>query len=161
MLFYESVVKVMALPDEFKKENVNSIMIYHYVEELIGSYKTFMEQIYSDEEITLIESSFLIRIKFLGKCNQIDLVEIFHMSEGYVARILKKFDELNLIERREDPANRRKKIVTLTEKGDMKAEKILKQMNMWEENVMGSMNSHEREILKESLFKIVIQTEKF
>lgn len=151
----------MTLPEEFKKENINRIMIYHYVEELIGSYKSFMAEIYNDEEITLVESSVLIRIKFLGKCNQIDLVEIFHMSEGYVAKILKKFDDLNLIDRKEDSTNRRKKIVTLTQKGDEKAEKILKQMNMWEENVMASMNSHEREILKKSLFKIVIQTEKF
>ena len=149
----------MTLPKEFNEKNIEKIRIYHYVEELIGSYKTHIEQTYIDEEISIMEYPFLLRIKFIGKCNQIDLVEIFHISEGYTAKILKKFETLKLIERKEDPKNRRKKIVTLTEKGNLKAEKILKATDKWEDNVTKTLNKQEKETLKKLLYKTVKQTE--
>lgn len=150
------------LPNQFQKENIDNIRIYHYVEELIRSYKEFMEQIYDDKEITLVESSFLIRISFLGNnCTQKDLVEIFRMSEGYTAKILRKFEDLKLIERYENPKNHRIKIVQLTQKGENKARDILKQMDLWEEKVMNSMDANQRNLLKRSLFMIVSETEKF
>ena len=150
----------MTLPKEFNKENIEKIRIYHYVEELIGSYKTHIEKTYIDNEISIVEYAFLLRIKFIGKCNQIDLVEIFHISEGYTAKILKKFETLNLIERKEDPNNRRKKIVTLTPKGNQKVEKILKATDTWEKNVTKTLNKEEKQTLKKLLYKTVKQTEK-
>ncbi len=150
----------MTLPKEFNKENIEKIRIYHFVEELIGSYKTHIEKTYIDNEISIVEYAFLLRIKFIGKCNQIDLVEIFHISEGYTAKILKKFETLNLIERKEDPNNRRKKIVTLTPKGNQKVEKILKATDTWEKNVTKTLNKEEKQTLKKLLYKTVKQTEK-
>lgn len=152
----------MTLPKEYNEDNINNIRIYHYVEELIRSNKAYMESIYDDEEITLIESAFLVRISFLGNtCTQKDLVEIFRVSEGYNAKILRKFEDLKLITRYENPENHRIKIVKLTGKGRTKAEHILTLMDTWEENVMKQMDEKQRNNLKRGLYNLVKESEKF
>ena len=112
----------MTLPKQFSKDNTENIRIYHYVEELIGSFKGYVGGMFDDDEITFSESSLLIRIHFLGQCGQNDLVETFKASEGHVSRILRKFEDLELIERFENPQNHRKKIVKLTDQGQKIAE---------------------------------------
>lgn len=43
-----------------------------------------------------------------------------------------KFEDMGFITRKEDPENRRQKIVKLTEKGMEKTDKILAYINKWE-----------------------------
>ncbi len=143
----------MSLPSQFKKENYNNILIYHYVEELISSFVEFADKNLKDDIISTNNLRFLLRIRFADKTTQKDLVNLFKVSNGYTAKILQNFEENKLITRFEDPTNRRQKIVELTPKGMEKTDAILEHIIIWENN--HNLNDDEIETLKRLLFKFL------
>lgn len=145
----------MTLPSQFKKENAENIFIYHYVEEMVGDYGKYIREVFHDENITPTELPFLIRIRFNDKPTQKDLVELFKVSEGYTAKLLRKFEDLGYITRKEDPSNRRKKLVKITKKGIEKTDELIKLIDNWEIKVTSNMSSEEVKLLKRLLFKVV------
>ena len=145
----------MALPEQFQKENSENIFIYHYVEEMIANYGKFIRDLLDETEITRAEIPFLIRVRFSQKTTQKELVELFKVSEGYTAKLLRKFEDLGYITRREDPSNRRQKIVELTDKGMKKTDELIKMIDEWERKVTSEMSDDEVKLLKSLLFKVV------
>ena len=150
----------MELPNQFIEENPEDIRIYHFVEELVGSFKNYIDRDFADDDISLVELPFLLRIRFSNEGTQKELVNLFKVSDGYTAKFLRRFELAGLIERIEDPSNRRRKLVKLTEKGIKRTDKILKYIDYWEETVMDGMDDGERKALKKALFKLVLNTEK-
>ena len=145
----------MTLPKQFNKDNSENIFIYHYVEEMIANYGKYIDETFDDEDISKAELPFLIRIRYSEKTTQKELVELFKVSEGYTAKLLRKFEDLGYITRCEDPTNRRKKIVELTEKGFEKTEELIKLIDDWEINVTSKMTDSEVKLLKRLLYKVV------
>ena len=145
----------MTLPSKFKKDNIENIFIYHYVEEMIASYGKYIDEAFDDEDITKAELPFLIRIHYSDRTTQKELVEVFKVSEGYTAKLLRRFEDKGYITRREDPSNRRKKIVEITDKGAEKADDLIGLVNGWEMNVTSNMTGEEVRLLKSLLFKVV------
>lgn len=144
------------LPEQFKKGNEENIFIYHYIEELVTDYSNFLENSFEDEEITLIETPYLLRIRFVGKTTQKELVNVFKVSEGYAAKLLRKFEDKELIERYEDPTNHRRKIVKLTDKGIKKADKISEMVQNWENETTTNLTEEELKTLKRLLYKLIV-----
>ena len=151
----------MTLPSQFNEENAENIRIYHFVEELVGSFKNFIVEDFDDEDITIVELPFLLRIRFSTEGTQKELVNLFKVSDGYTAKLLRRFELAGLIERIEDPSNRRRKLVKLTDKGIKKTDKILKYIDYWEDVAVDGLDEEEIKILKKSLFKLVLNIEKF
>ena len=151
----------MVLPGQFKEENAENIRIYHFVEELVGSFKNFIENDFEDEDISLVELPFLLRIRFSNEGTQKELVNLFKVSDGYTAKLLRRFELAGLIERIEDPSNRRRKLVKLTEKGIKKTDKILKYVDYWEDVAVEVLEEDEKKLLKKALLKTVLNIEKF
>jgi len=145
----------MTLPNQFKKENSESIFIYHYLEEMIANYGKYLDEVFDDDNITKSELPFLLRIRFTEKTTQKELVELFNVSEGYTAKLLRKFEDCGIITRHEDPANRRIKIVELTNKGILKTDELMELISNWEKNVTSGMSEEEIKLLKRLLFKVV------
>lgn len=146
----------MKLPKQFQEENKQNIFIYHYVEELISNYGEYLKENYSDEDLTRKELPFLIRIRFSDNTTQQELVELFKVSDGYTAKLLRKFENLEFITRIEDPTNRRRKIVKLTPKGIEKTDQLIKIISNWEKNITTKITENEYETLKTILFKLLI-----
>ncbi len=145
----------MTLPNQFKKENIQNILIYHYVEELISDFTDYSNESFFDEDITLTELPFLLRIRFVDKSTQKDLVRLFKVSDGYASKILRKFEDKGYIKRKEDPQSRRRKIVELTDKGTEKTDEILNHINEWEMQHASKMSPDEMESLKNLLFRFL------
>ena len=122
---------------------------------MIASYGKYINDIYDDEDITKSELPFLIRIRYSDKTTQKELVELFKVSEGYTAKLLRKFEDKGYITRCEDPSNRRKKIVELTEKGKVKTDDFIGVIDEWEKIVTSDMTGEEVSLLKRLLFKVV------
>ena len=142
----------MTLPRQFKKENSQNILVYHYVEEMVSDFGEYTTEHYVDEDITSAELPFLLRIRCVDKSTQKDLVDLFHVSNGYASKILRKFEDKGLIIRFEDPESRRRKIVKLTDEGIRKTDKILEHISQWENS---HMDVEELETLKKLLFKFL------
>ena len=151
----------MTLPSQFNEENAENIRIYHFVEELVGSFKNFIENNFEDDDITLVELPFLLRVRFSNEGTQKDLVNLFKVSDGYTAKLLRRFELVGLIERIEDPSNRRRKLVKLTDKGIKRTDKILKYIDYWEDTALKGLDEEEIKVLKKALFKTVLNIEKF
>lgn len=145
----------MSLPPQFKKENIENILIYHYVEEMISNYGKYIITQLNDEDITRTELPFLLRIRFGEKTTQKELVELFKVSEGYTAKILRIFEEKNYIQRYENPENHRIKIVKLTPKGIEITNKYIEYIKNWEKKVTSNMSPEEVQTLKKLLYKVV------
>ena len=146
----------MTLPGQFKEENTQNIFIYHYVEEMMANYGEYLKEIFDESEITRKEIPFLLRIRFSENTTQKELVELFKVSEGYTAKLLRKFEDLGYIERHENPKNRRIKIVELTSRGIEKTDGLIDIVSTWEENVTSNMTDDEVATLKKLLFKVVL-----
>ena len=151
----------MTLPSQFNEENAENIRIYHFVEELVGSFKNFIENNFEDDDITLVELPFLLRVRFSNEGTQKELVNLFKVSDGYTAKLLRRFELVGLIERIEDPSNRRRKLVKLTDKGIKRSDKILKYIDYWEDTALKGLDEEEIKVLKKALFKTVLNIEKF
>lgn len=137
-------------------KNPENIFIYHYVEELISSYGSYYESNLNDNDLTLKEFSVLLRIRFQGVATQHDLVELFKVSGAYIAKLLRKFENQGYIARKEDPENRRKKLVKMTDEGIKKTDEIIEVIQNWEDKVTASISEDEIKTLKEILFKITM-----
>lgn len=150
----------LPLPSQFIEENPEDIRIYHFVEELVGIFKNFIVNDFEDEDITIVELPFLLRIRFSNEGTQKELVNLFQVSEGYTAKLLRRFEVAGLIERIEDPSNRRRKLVKLTDKCIKRTDKILKYIDYWEETALDGLDDDEVKVLKKALLKLVLNTEK-
>ena len=137
-------------------ENPENIFIYHYVEELISSYGSYYESNLNYNDLTLKEFSVLLRIRFQGVATQHDLVELFKVSGAYIAKLLRKFENHGYIARKEDPENRRKKLVKLTDEGIKKTDELIEVIQNWEDKVTAGISEDEIKTLKEILFKITM-----
>ncbi len=136
-------------------ESPENMFLYHYVEELISEYHSYYELNLKDKDLTVKEYAVLLRIRFLGKSTQHDLVNLFGVSGAYMAKLLKKFEDEAYIERIENPENRRKKIVELTEKGIEKTDKLVEIIDGWEKEATSNLTEDELVILKKLLSKII------
>lgn len=140
-------------------KNPQKIFFYHYVEEIISNYGTYFNRVLKDNNMTIKELSVLLRIRFDDIATQQDLVDVFNVSGAYIAKLLRKFEDKGYIKREEDPKNRRKKIVMLTEKGIEKTDELIKVIDDWEMEVTSYLTEDEITTLKNILFKIIIREE--
>lgn len=145
----------MTLPKQFKKGNETDIFIYHYVEEMVSDFGKHLDETFDERDITKAEFPFLLRIRFKEKTTQKDLVELFKVSEGYTAKILRKFEDKGYITRMEDPTNRRRKIVELTRKGIEKTDELTAIVDEWENSAAKNLTEDELKTLKKLLFKLL------
>ena len=137
-------------------ENPENIFIYHYVEEMISSYGSYYESNINNQDLTLNEFSILLRIRFQGVATQHDLVKLFKVSGAYIAKLLSKFEEYGYIIRKEDPQNRRKKLVKLTDDGIRKTDELIDLIQGWEDKVTANISEEELKTLKKILYKITM-----
>ena len=135
--------------------NPENIFLYHYVEEMISDYGTFFNSNLKDQNMTIKELSVLLRMRFDDISTQNDLVEVFNVSDAYIAKLLRKFEDNEYITRMEDPQNRRKKIVKLTQKGMKKTDELIEVIDEWERKVTSDLTDEEITALKNILFKII------
>uniref|UniRef100_UPI003890D915 MarR family winged helix-turn-helix transcriptional regulator n=1 Tax=Methanobrevibacter sp. TaxID=66852 RepID=UPI003890D915 len=110
----------------------------------------------NNNDLTLKEFSVLLRIRFQGVATQHDLVKLCKVSGAYIAKLLRKFEDHGYIARKEDPENRRKKLVKMTDDGIKKTDEIIEVIQNWEEKVTSSISEDEIKTLKEILFKITM-----
>ena len=66
---------------------------------------------------------------------QEELANNFHMNESTIARALRKLEDSGTVQRKVDNQNRRKKIITVTEKGKSIVNTIKKKDEKWEEQI--------------------------
>lgn len=96
---------------------------------------------------------YIIYIYDNPKCSQEDIVNMFCQSKGNIAKVLKKLEDEGYIKREVNPKNRRKYMLTTTEKGNKLVPKIRQISRDWEVEVG---LTEEDDLLKERIKEIAI-----
>lgn len=86
-------------------------------------------------------------------CSQEDLVNMFSQSKGNIAKVLKKLEDCGYVKRQITPENRRKYMLTTTEKGNKLVPKYRQISKEWEKEV-GITDSDEE--LRKRIMEIAI-----
>ena len=109
--------------------------------------------------ITSGEVPFLFVLNEHDKITQKELSYSLRTSEGLTTRVLKSIEEKGYVTREVDKKNKRRKIITITPKGQESATKIKKYQKEWENKVFEFLTDNEfnefKSILKNSLIKSI------
>ncbi|MGB9978236.1 MarR family winged helix-turn-helix transcriptional regulator [Methanobacterium sp.] len=107
--------------------------------------------------ITGGQFQFLMGLAREDGITQEDLANSFHMNESTIARALRKLEDAGMVQRNVDENNRRKKIITVTEKGKTAVDNVRKADKKWEERIQ-SLSLDEKNKLKELLSALAIES---
>ncbi len=88
---------------------------------------------------------------------QEELANRFHLNESTIARALRKLEDAGMVQREVDENNRRRKIITVTEKGRAAVDSISEIDQKWEEKVQ-SLSADEKIKLKEMLQVLAVES---
>ena len=96
-------------------------------------------------------------LRFLGKndgCRQKDIAERYYLRAASVSTILNVMERDGLIERKINPHSRRETLVFLTEKGRQKLVQVEEFYKTIEQEIFGTFDDEEFEVLMEKLEKV-------
>lgn len=107
--------------------------------------------------ITGGQFQFLMGLAREDGITQEELASNFHMNESTIARALRKLEDAGMVQREVDESNRRKKIITVTDKGRAAVDVIKKKDEMWEAEIQ-SLSPDEKNKLKEMLKALTFES---
>lgn len=87
-------------------------------------------------------------------CTANDIVKFLNMDKGYLSRLLKKFEHLNLIVRSTSASDRRSELLNLTDEGISVFRQIDTTADISVEEMCGSLNKHQLSELVDCMDKI-------
>ncbi|WP_339284156.1 MarR family winged helix-turn-helix transcriptional regulator [Oceanobacillus sp. FSL K6-3682] len=101
--------------------------------------------------ITVQQSHIIYELDKYPRISLMDLAEKLSMDTGMLSRQINKLVELDYASRMSDPNDRRYIVLSLTEKGQMKANEISDQMNQYIEQILGQVPTDKRDQVIDSL----------
>lgn len=87
-------------------------------------YSNYLEKSLAKYGLTRSQTHFLLGLNQKDHVSQEEICRLFNMTEGTVARTMKRLEDKKLITRETNPEDKRKKVVILTEKGRQQVEEI-------------------------------------
>ena len=99
---------------------------------------------------------FLRSLSKKDSISQEELANIYHNHESTIARALKKLEDAGMVARNVDENNRRKNIITITEKGRDIVDNIRLMDEKWESNIK-SLDIDEKNKLKKLLKTLALE----
>lgn len=126
----------------------------------IRQHNIWMNQVLKPYNISASEFPLLMKLHYNElfhsdiKITQHNLAEEFYLTEGTIARSVRKLEDKGFIQRQVDDNNRRKKYVSLTPQGHEIALFMRDLEEKWEVEVIRELEESEKENLKQILKKI-------
>lgn len=90
----------------------------------------FLDSAYLDTEYSIAETRILFELKSYDKCIQSELAKVLHIDKSYLSRIVKRFYKDGMIEKDKSDEDKRAIYISLTEKGCMETERLIKLTNI-------------------------------
>jgi len=75
---------------------------------------------------------------------QDELAKMFYIDKGTIARAIKKLEEKGMVNKVQDPLNRRRYLLSLTQKGEQVIPVILQAEKKWENILFKGFSNEER-----------------
>ena len=106
--------------------------------------------------LSMPQFGILMQLHYRGNCGVSDIGERFDITNAAASQLVEKLVQSRLIQREEDPSDRRAKLLNLTDKGRNLIQRGLEGRYRWVDQVAGKLSAEEREKVSEAL-KIMSQ----
>jgi DNA-binding MarR family transcriptional regulator len=121
---------------------------------IIRNHFVFMNRELKHLELTEGQVPCIMAISNRPGITQDDLARMFHIDKGAIARTIRKLEEKRLINKVQDSMNRRRYLLSLTEKGEGIIPEILLAERKWENIIFKNFSDEERSWLVEGVKKM-------
>jgi DNA-binding MarR family transcriptional regulator len=101
--------------------------------------------------LTMPQFSILMQVHYRGNCAIGDIGEHFDISNAAASQLVEKLVQNGLIQREEDPSDRRAKLLNLTGKGREFIQLGIDERYRWVDDLAGKLSADERAIVTEAL----------
>ena len=129
-----------------------------YMEYILINYNRFLKNELEDKNITQGELTFLFNIYYHESISQRELANLLFVSEAYVTKMIKKLETKGYVERKVDENNKSKKMLYLSNKGQILSLDILKITKKWESDLRKDLNEISDEKLNHILYKLAFNS---
>ena len=106
--------------------------------------------------LSMPQFGILMQLHYRHNCGVSDIGERFDITNAAASQLVEKLVQSRLIQREEDPSDRRAKLLNLTDKGRNLIQRGLEGRYRWVDQVAGKLSAEEREKVSEAL-KIMSQ----
>lgn len=120
----------------------------------------FMKQVAKEAGFKMIEIAVMFVANHKPGVSQEEIRDVTSFDEASVARSLKSLEDRNLITRKVNPQNKRLKKVHLTDDGLEVTAEFEKVLTFWDDELLSSLTTNERNDLGEILDKATIDPER-
>jgi DNA-binding MarR family transcriptional regulator len=110
-------------------------------------FKNFM----GDSRLSFSQVNTLMRLHFTGEADVTDIAEQLGISNAAASQLVDRLVKMSLLERREDPDDRRIKRLALSPAGHAQAEKLVNIRRSWMDKFTNSLTPDQRENISSAL----------
>lgn len=101
--------------------------------------------------LSMPQFGILMQLHYRKDCGVSDISERFDITSAAASQLVDKLVQSGLIQRQEDPSDRRAKLLNLTEKGREFIQQGMEERYRWVNQLAGKLNAEEREKVIEAL----------
>jgi DNA-binding MarR family transcriptional regulator len=94
--------------------------------------------------LSMTQFGLLMQLHYRGNCGVSDISERFEITNPAASQLVDKLVQSNLVERAEDPNDRRAKQIQLSVKGKAMIEKSIGERYRWVDDLVSNLNAEER-----------------
>lgn len=103
------------------------------------------------EGLSMVQINVLMRIYYHGACEITALVDTLQVSKAAAGQLVERMEQQGLVERGPDPADRRARRVTLTERGRALVEASIAARQAWMVDLFDKLPAEERPAVTRAL----------
>ena len=141
----------------FTKDEISDMNLGTLISTVSRAYLFFLFHEIEKYGIHGRQFQFLRTLAKKDSISQEELAKTYHNHESTIARALKKLEEAGMVARKVDENNRRKNVITITEKGRDIVDNIQLMDDKWESNLK-SLDLDEKNKLKELLKALALES---
>jgi len=108
-----------------------------------------------DSELSMPQFGILMRLYYRGGCGLSDITRHAGVTNAAVSQVIEKLVEKRLIERSEDPADRRAKTIGLARKGRELVETSIGERYLWVDKLVANLTPEEQECVSNALPSLI------
>ena len=101
--------------------------------------------------LSMPQFGILMQLHYRGNCAVGDVSERFDITNAAASQLVDKLVQSGLIQREEDPADRRAKLLNLTDKGNKLIQKGIERRYRWVDHLAGKLTAEERAKVDEAI----------
>jgi DNA-binding MarR family transcriptional regulator len=105
--------------------------------------RTFFERRLADNNIGFTEHQIIMYLCKSDTVNQDTIAKHFMLDKGAVAKALSKLESKEIIQRTDNPNNKREKLISITPSGQSQIEYLTKELQEWHDVLFQGLSSEE------------------